>query len=178
MNQKPHRIPLSGTKGDDFFMRQQDDHSCGPASLATVAKIYNVDISYDKMRGIVKPDPKVGTAQEKIEQVAGMFLPFELAGENSYKGGVAVANIVQEGEGHYVVFLAREGDKVIYYEPYWHELVIDDIKNLEWHSGDGKLAKWAADFAPIENNSIESWLKYAEPKPQAPKPAAPKPPKI
>ena len=178
MNPKPQRIPLSGTKGDDFFVRQQDDYSCGPASLTTVANIYGAEIPYDKMRAIVKPDPKVGTAQEKIAEVAGKFLPFDASGESTYKGGVAVGNIVQEGEGHYVVFLAREGDTVIYYEPYYHELVIDDIKNLEWHSGDGKLKQWAADFAPVENDSIENWLKYAEPKQPAPKPAAPKPPKI
>ena len=175
----PKRIPLTGTAGDDFFVRQQDDYSCGPASLATAANIYGAGIDYKTIRDIVNPDPAIGTAQEKIAEVAEKILPFAAAGESTYKGGVAVANIVQEGEGHYVVFLAREKDRVIYYEPYYHELVIDDINNIEWHSGDGKFAKWAADRAPLDGNSIDFWLKYAEPKtpaPHAQKKATPKPP--
>jgi hypothetical protein len=169
----PTRIPLAGTKGDAFFVRQQDDYSCGPASLATVAKIFGVDISYDDMRAIVKPDPQKGTTQAKIAEVAGKLLPFETEGENTYKGGVAVANIMQEGEGHYVVFLAREGDTVIYYEPFWHELVVADIKTLDWHTEDDRADKWSAGFTPVEGNSIAKWRAYADKKPAA----APKPPK-
>lgn len=171
------RFPLAGTAGDALFVRQQDDYSCGPASLATVAKLYEVGLDYDEIRKLVQPSPVDGTSQPKIAEVAAKILPFETAGEATYQGGIAVANIMQEGEGHYVVFLAKEGDKVVYYEPYWHELVVEDITKIEWHSGDNRVQKWSANFAPLKDMSIDDWLKYAEPKAPAAAsaPPAPKP---
>ena len=163
------RIPLTGTSGDDFFQRQLDDHSCGPACLTTVARIYGAGETYDKIRSLLNPSPATGTPQETMQQIGGTLAPLETAGAHSYTGGVAIANIIQEGEGHYVVFLAREGDHVLYYEPYYHELVIDHIDSIVWDSGtwepgSARASHWTANYAPVNDNNFEKWLAMAEPK--------------
>ena len=179
---KPIRMPLAGTVGDTFFQRQEDDYSCGPASMTTVANIYGVEATYDAIRIALDPDPMIGTTVEKMAALSEFLMPMTGAGERTYTGGVAIANMVQGGEGHYVVFLCKQGDDVIYYDPYEHELVIDDINNIEWHSGDGVLRNWTVNFAPLEDNSFARWMDMAKPKapdvsnaPTTPKPPAPPP---
>ncbi len=178
-NHDPKRIPLAGTVGNDFFVRQLDEYSCGPAALATVSKIYQLGLSYDELRFEADPDPLTGTSCEVMEAITANFFPAESAGENTYQGGVAVACIIQGGEGHYVVLLEKEGDKVLYYDPYEHELVIEKIANIDWHNGDHSNKNWTVNFTPLPKNSFDVWLAYAEPQTAAPKsaPKGPKPPK-
>ncbi len=163
----PKKIPLTGTSGDDFFQRQLDDHSCGPACMTTVTRIYGAAETYDKIRALLNPSPATGTPQDMMEQVGGMLAPLEITGAHSYAGGVAIANIMQEGEGHYVVFLARDGDDVLYYEPYYHELVIDHIDNIVWDSGtwepgSARASHWTANYAALSDNNFEKWLAMAD----------------
>lgn len=178
----PKRIPLTGTDGDAFFQRQLDDHSCGPACLTTVGRIYGADGTYAEIRAALNPDPDTGTPQERMATLGGVFAPLETTGAHTYTGGVAIANIMQEGEGHYVVFLAREGGEVLYYEPYHHELVIDHIDNIvwdcgTWDPGSDRASHWTANYAPLDDNSFEKWLAMAETKqPPAPPRAASRPP--
>jgi hypothetical protein len=172
MPQPPtRRIPLKGTKGDDFFVRQQDDYSCGPACLATVARIYDTGLDYRQCRAAARPDPDVGTEQSRMNDLCERFFPTEGAGADAYGGEVAIARVMQGGEGHYVVFLKGEGEHVLYYDPYEHELVIDRLDNIEWSEGDGAFPRWTINFTPLPENSIVSWLALAAPKPE---PRAPK----
>lgn len=167
----PKHFPLAGTVGESFFTFQRDDYSCGPASMTTVCNLLGVDVDYDTVRGILAPDPVVGTAPDKMTGLAGRILPLGPAGDLTYEGGVAIANIVLEGEGHYVVFLAKEQDDVLFYEPFYHELVLQDINTIEWSKGeDGEAPRneWSASFT-AEERSISDWLKLAEPKDPAAK---------
>lgn len=170
----PIRIPLAGTAADEFFVRQRDDYSCGPACLATVARIYRIEGDYHFYRDAAQPDPKVGTPAARMEALSAELLPsFAKAGCGDYAGGIAIANIIQ-GEDHYVVFLKREGDRAIYYDPYEHELVIDRMDNIPWLSEKGDHDRWCVDFAPLPDNSIERWVDMALP--TAVPPARPIPP--
>ncbi|HYD17891.1 MAG TPA: cysteine peptidase family C39 domain-containing protein [Patescibacteria group bacterium] len=162
-------IPLSGTAAEQFFQRQLDDHSCGPACLATVAKIYGSTASYSEVRELLAPDPRTGTPQEVLAFQASKFAPQADFGAHTYNGGVAIANIMQEGEGHYVVFLAREGDLVLYYEPYYHEFVIAPLASIvwddgNWEPGSARESHWTVNFTALPDDSFEKWLSLAEQK--------------
>lgn len=152
--------------------------------MTTVSRIYGAGETYDKIRALLNPSPATGTPQDVMQQVGSMFAPLETTGAHSYTGGVAIANIMQEGEGHYVVFLAREGDKVLYYEPYYHELVIDQIESIVWDSGawepdSARASHWTANYAPINDNNFEKWLAMAEPRQSTAAPRAPsRPPSV
>jgi hypothetical protein len=160
----PIRIPLAGSAADGFFVRQKDDYSCGPACLATVARIYGIEGDYAFYRDAAQPDPKVGTPETRMAALSEQLLPsFTKAGCDSYEGGIAIANIIQE-EDHYVVFLKKEDDRAIYYDPWEHELVIDKMENIAWLSQKGTHDRWCIDFAPIADNSIERWVDMALPK--------------
>ena len=166
--------PIEGSALGALFVFQHDEFSCGPACLASAAALYGVSSpDYEKLRRLLNPNPQTGSDNFDMARVAEAHLPFVSSGEDCYAGGVAIANIVQE-EGHYVLFLCREGDRVLFYDPYHHELVEDDIGAIEWVSESGHLTKWCINLAPVENNSMAKWYGMAA----APcaKPAA-KPPK-
>lgn len=150
MEKRPEHMPIHGTAAERFFTRQQDDISCGPACLASAAKIFGIThTGYDDFRALLAPDPVVGSANEDVAGLCQTTLPYTDAGENTYKGGVALANIMFEGEGHYVLLLAREGADVLYYEPFHHELIIDRIDNLDWISESGHLKKWSVNLTDL-----------------------------
>jgi hypothetical protein len=167
------RIPLKDTAADAFFVRQLDDYSCGPACLATLSNIYESGLSYEECRDYANPDPAVGTDHNLMAFICDQYMPFDSAGEGSYHGGVAIALVTQENEGHYVVFLAQEKDKVVYYDPYHHELVVDSLKDVEWYSLSVGSAAWSANMARLEDNSIQRWLDMAKPRENTPAPAHP-----
>ncbi|MBI1215532.1 MAG: hypothetical protein GC185_06915 [Alphaproteobacteria bacterium] len=144
-----------------FFIRQQDEISCGPACLATVAKLYGVDdVDYAFFRGLLKPDPAVGSCNFQMAEVSEKYLPFKSAGEDSYAGGVGVANIMED-EGHYVVFLNLEGDEIVYYDPYDHKIFTKALSSLNWISESGHLTRWSVNFTPVAQNSNALWQAIA-----------------
>ena len=150
MEKRPEHMPLSGTAAEKFFVRQQDDISCGPACLASAAKIFGVThTDYAGFRALLNPDPVIGSVNEDVAGLCRTALPYTDAGEDTYKGGVALANIMFEGEGHYVLFLKREGAEVLYYEPFHHALIIDRIDSLDWVSESGHLKKWSVNLSDL-----------------------------
>lgn len=159
----PVSYPLDGTPAGSLFLRQRDEYSCGPACLASAAAVYQIkQVDYDKFRTALKPHPQTGSDNFDMAAQAAAHLPFVSAGEDIYAGGIAVANIIQE-EGHYVLFLCREGGRVIYYDPYHHTLVEEDIAAIEWISESGHLKKWCINLAPITDNSLQRWRDMAAP---------------
>jgi len=168
------RIPLKDTAADKFFVRQQDDYSCGPACMATLSNIYDSGLSYEECRDYANPDPAVGTDHNLLAFICDQYMPFESAGVGGYHGDVGIALITQEGEGHYVVLLAQEGGRVAYYDPYHHELVVDNVKDIDWFSASAGVANWSINMSPLEDNSIRRWLDMAQPKaPEINAPAQP-----
>ncbi len=162
MNTDPAKhTPLDGTALGALFLRQRDEFSCGPACLASAAALYGAArVDYEKLRTLLAPNPVTGSDNFDMARVAAEHLPFVSAGEDCYTGGVAVANIIQE-EGHYVLFLRREGARVLYYDPYHHELVENDIDAIEWVSESGHLKKWCINLAPVADNTMQKWYDMA-----------------
>jgi len=154
----PYRLPLDKNNAALPFVWQKDDYSCGPACLTTVGRLYAVAAAtYDTLRAILAPDTDVGSCNFRMAAVSRDFLPVISDGEDTYHGGVAVANIMQEGEGHYVVFLCREEGNVIYYDPYHHELVIDRPEALAWISESKHLTRWSINYGPLAARGIAAW---------------------
>lgn len=146
---------------NSLFERQKDDISCGPACLASVAKLYGVlDVDYEFFRKLMNPDPAVGSCNIKMAEAASHHLPFDSVGENTYKGGIAIANVLDRGEGHYILLLARKDDDVIYYDPYDHDIRKAPIASLEWVSESGHLRNWAINFAPQPERNFSYWKKF------------------
>ena len=166
MRQEPERLPVAGTAAEKFLIRQQDTISCGPACLASAAKIFNIAAAYPDLRATLNPDPVIGSVNEEVADLCARTLPYLSAGENTYTGGLAVANIMFEGEGHYVLFLQKQGDEVLYYEPFHHELVIDRLDRLEWISESGHLKNWSVNLGDLPENfpakTIDAWRKLAK----------------
>lgn len=168
------RIPLKDTAADTFFVRQQDDYSCGPACMATLSNIYGTGLTYEECREYANPDPETGTDHNLLAFICDQYMPFDSAGTHAYRGNVGIALVTQEGEGHYVVTLAQEGDRIAYYDPYHHEIVVDNVKDIEWFSASAGVADWAINMAPVEGNSIQRWLDMAQPRaPEMNPPARP-----
>jgi len=172
-------LPLNGSALGTLLTRQRDEFSCGPACMTSAATLYGVtNMDYDKFRAALSPNPQTGSDNFDMATLAEKTLPFVSSGEDCYAGGIAIANIMQE-EGHYVVFLCREGERVIYYDPYHHELVENDIDAVEWVSESGHLTKWCINLAPLEGNSIDKWRRLAQTpaadnRPEQPAPRAPR----
>lgn len=169
-------LPLDGSALGALLSRQRDEFSCGPACMTSAAALYGAtSFDYDKYRAALAPNPQTGSDNFDMAALAEKTLPFVSSGEDCYQGGVAIANIIQE-EGHYVLFLCREGGRVIYYDPYHHELVENDIDAVEWVSESGHLTKWCINLGPLEGNSIAKWRQLAQtPAAETPprRPAAP-----
>ncbi len=171
---KPRHFPLDNTVGAEFFTRQKDGYSCGPACIASAANVYATGMSYDDVRKKLKPTNWGGTPQERMDSVSRDILPYAHSGQHVYNGGVAVACIDHGDEPHYVLLLCRENDEVIYYDPYEHELVIDRFEALIWEPGYGFTPNWTLNFKEVEGNTIQKWLAYVAPAPQLEKIAAAK----
>jgi|GEM_PF-1149388 len=161
----PEHLPLSGMQAEAFFTKQADAYSCGPACVASAAKLYGkTNVVYDDVRRQLSPDPVIGSKNEDVAELCKNRLPFSSAGENTYTGGVAIANIIQD-EGHYVLFLKQEGDDIVYYDPYHHELVVDKLNQVEWISESGHLKNWSINLQPLPDDfaakTIADWRKMA-----------------
>ncbi|MBU6474762.1 MAG: hypothetical protein KGL10_09450 [Alphaproteobacteria bacterium] len=176
----PRHIPLAGSRAEKIFTRQEDEISCGPACLATVAKLYAAcdgarpAMDYAAFRAAAAPRDDVGTPEKIMQALCEEHLPCESAGPSTYHGGVAIADITQEGEGHYVVFLCGKDGEILYYDPYHHELVIDRLEDVRWTSGFENSAQWSVNFKKFPDNSFDRWLGMAAGK-NAPRPRS-KPP--
>lgn len=168
---RPRHFPLDNTVGSEFFCRQQDDFSCGPACIASAANIYETGMNYDEVRALLKPTNWGGTPQARMDSISRKILPYQHSGQHSYNGGVAVACIDHGDEPHYVLLLCQEADEVIYYDPYEHELVIDRFDRLIWEPGYSFTPHWTLNFAPLENNSLQRWLEKTAPAAQLEKDA-------
>jgi hypothetical protein len=163
-SQGPRQIPefFSLPPDSPIFTPQRDDYSCSVGTLVTVCNIYNQVASYDELRQVLVPNPQTGVDNVLLLTEIKTHLPVTASGESVYKGGVAIANIMQEGEGHYVVFLCQEKDKIAYYDPLHHRIVVDFKDNIEWVSEDRRHKNWSVDFAVIPGNSIKKWTEMAK----------------
>jgi len=154
----------SGIVFPRHFTRQLDDYSCGPAALTTVARLFDVEKDYLFFRNLMDPCPRIGSIPEKMAAGAKAHLPYTGHGENTYQGGIAIANIIHVSdveEGHYVVFLDRRDDAFVYYDPYDHAVMQVARGDLRWISDDDPpLVEWTINFAPLPGMAFDDWLTF------------------
>lgn len=69
-------------------------------------------------------------------------------GEDTYRGGVAIANIrnFRSGIGHFVVFLGIKNDVVQFYDPIDGLVHKMTLTEFEWVNSSGDILKWSANF--------------------------------
>lgn len=159
-----------------------DDFSCGPACLATIAHLSGVgaEYDYDYFRGLLAPRPRVGSHPHDMINAARETLPLIGAGDGVYKGGLALGYIVYEDNtkiispdepeiDHYVVFLARKKDQVVYYDPYDNEVYSRSLSRMKWHSTyswpgiSRQMEHWAVTFETPKNLTFDFCAAAAVP---------------
>lgn len=147
------------------LIRQRDDYSCGPACLSTIAALHGIGSvkSYDFFRGILQPRPAIGSHPHAMIAAAMENLPCTGAGEGVYEDGLALGYIVYEknkilpsflekATDHYVVFLGKKENKIVYYDPYDDRIYNRGLNKLKWHSTftwpfiDHTLRHWTVTF--------------------------------
>lgn len=154
---------------DRFFVRQRDDFSCVPASLATIARLQKLDrkLSYEFFRKTVGRARLRGCYPSEIRQACEKYLPDARTGFNAYRGGVALAYIRHkpDGEDHAVVFLARKSNEIVYYDPMDHKIYRDNVRNMRRSSLKDGWGTWTASFPEQQGAGFAFWSKHAEPNP-------------
>ena len=143
-----------------MFIYQRDDYSCGPACLATVSLIFGRETDYEFFRQLLIPNPESGTRNSQLAAAAAAHLGAVAHGEKTYRGGVAIANIIHEpsNDGHYVVFLDKnDAGEIAYYDPFDHEIHIKKQDDIKWLSKDECLENWSVNFPPLENVTFDDW---------------------
>lgn len=152
------QYPVKNTAASRFFQRQDGGIACAVSCLASAAKITGCDKPYDFFLEKLKPSDEYGTPNSEILRVAGLHLPVTTAGEGVYSGGLAVANIIFEGEGHFVLMLGEKNRRVIYYEPFHHNIVVEPRVQIEWRSGWDHDREWAINFTTPPGHDFDHWL--------------------
>ena len=166
----------------NFFIRQKDDYSCGPACLATIARLRGLDAgkNYAFFRELLGTSKAVGTHPLDIIDACKEHFTVLMEGEQVYHGGLALAYIVHQSPAvdhsavdHYVVFLALKNDKIMYYDPYDDKIFDDNINNLKWYSTEnwsgikGGLKQWSVNFRPVKGLTFDFLKQFAVSRPSS-----------
>lgn len=156
-----------------MLIAQHDDVSCGPACAATVSAICGAGLDYEFWRKALQPGEGEGCDNDDFAACLAARLPCASCGENTYEGGVAIANIIHDsGDGHYVVFLAEKDGAVIYYDPYDDALVETPLADINWRSGWTGLKNWALNI-DAGAGDFDTWRDFAATRAKARRPAGP-----
>ncbi len=164
--------------------RQEDEYSCGPACLATIAKLCGCSMDYHFFRDLLAPRPGFGTHALEMLDAARQHLPLTDAGNQLYKSGLALGYIVyqdielspsqpSQAVDHYVVLLARKENRICYYDPWDNKVYLHDEKKMRWHSTrqwpalPDRLEKWAANFKSVAGLDFDLCATIAQPHPYA-----------
>lgn len=152
---KRHHNPLKPR-----LIAQQDDYSCGPACLATVANLCQSGNLYDFFCRQLAPKPCIGSHPLAMTDIARRHLPLLNAGEKTYDNGLAVAYILYQDivdptaplVDHYVVLLGRQQDTIFYFDPWDTKVFCRPEEKILWHSTYAwpalppRIEKWSLNF--------------------------------
>ena len=130
------------------FARQTTRYTCGPAALCAVGALLGRKFEEHNVARDVKAQDFIGVCNKEMEHWAQQNLPVHSFGENSYHGGLAIANIRNEysGIGHYVLFLGKRNNTIRYYCPFLGKTVTRHEDDLSWQNSDGSIKKWSINF--------------------------------
>jgi ABC-type bacteriocin/lantibiotic exporter with double-glycine peptidase domain len=139
------------------FIRQQNDHTCGPTALQMVLQFYGRDIPDAMLCAMASTTEKSGTARK------GMVRAFTLLGFKTHSHHDATLDEVkyfieqgipvivnyrdfEENTGHYGVIVGLENGKVFIHDPYHTEPYLEadaiafDARWYGYHSK--KFTRW------------------------------------
>lgn len=136
---------MSSSNKAPEMVSQTTNYTCGPASIASAAKFYGIDLCERMLEKMCHAMPRIGSCHNKLTSVARVFLPVLDHGEGVYKGGFAIANIRNQmsGNGHYILMLGRRGEYLRYFCPQIGQTVVTHERDLDWQSSTGSVKNWA-----------------------------------
>lgn len=128
--------------------RQITNYTCGIASLAAAAELLGRPIRQKEILRDVPTAPKIGTDHDDMARWAAARLPVKDYGCDTYRGGLAIANIQnrESGIGHYVVLLGERDGVLRYFCPLVGLVVTTPREDMVWLNSDGSLANWSVNF--------------------------------
>jgi hypothetical protein len=132
------------------FVRQVTPFSCGPACVQSLlACVRREGICQDLLIKELSARPNLGTDHETLARWCASYLPIASVGEDTYRQGVAIANIRNPlwGNGHYVVLLHHDERLTRYYCPLVRRILILPTRELDWRNGSGTMSRWSINFA-------------------------------
>lgn len=144
--------------------RQHTRYTCGIACLRGIEKLLGyTENAYSEQSLAMELNTcsKTGTCHEMLLSWAQENLAVKDYGENTYKGGLAIANIKNKdsGIGHYVILLSREKNHVKYYCPLLGDVIYTSIEDMNWENTAGTIKNWSINFETVRdymNTSIEA----------------------
>ncbi|HNQ92182.1 MAG TPA: hypothetical protein PKI93_04550 [Alphaproteobacteria bacterium] len=124
---------------------QRTTYNCGPASVCTILELLGAHHHEMNISTELGAAPLRGTENKSLLEWTAKNLPVKSYGENSYRGGLAIANIINPfgKQGHYVVLLGIKDSIVRYYCPRIEAIITCELEQLEWKSGDGIYKNWS-----------------------------------
>ncbi len=144
---------ISVKRGVIRFKKQTTNYTCGPSALSSLASLFGIKISEQKLARDLGTKPLIGTCHSKILDFANKYLPVTAYGEGDYEGGLGIANIISpfSGIGHFVILLARKGNYIRYYCPSIGRVVTIHKKALRWQNSSGSINNWHISVAGMKD---------------------------
>lgn len=131
---------------------QLNDLSAGAACLSFIANLAGLPISEHDLLKEIGVQPGVGADPLAMVQWCRATMPDQTGecGEESYRGGVAVANVIDpcSMQNHYVVLLRSSATEIEYWCPS-QGVVRMPRANLQWRSGTSEYREWAINFPTL-----------------------------
>lgn len=133
--------------------RQKRNFTCGIAAMATISQLLGLNFPKGTLLSNVGAKPEVGTENEDIINWALEHMPVHSHGENSYSGGLALANIQNKdsGIGHYVVFLGQKDGRLRYWCPLLGDVFESAEDEIVWKNSTGDVCRWSVNFETEED---------------------------
>lgn len=143
------------------IMRQTTTFTCGPASAVVIIKAImslkkddkNLEVNERELANIMRAKPMRGTSTKQVIEYLYNHpvtaKKVESQGVNTYKGGVAIANIRnwRSGGGHYVVLLGYdEEQRMKIYDVLGGKVYHMPMDEFEWCNGGGELVRWSVNI--------------------------------
>ena len=100
-----------------------------------------------------------GTYHKPFERALRAFLPVTSVRQDApYKGGMALGTVRSKPDGmtHMVVYVGRQDDTFLYYDPFWHRITRDQKNNMQ------RPDRWLATLPDIQGADFSFWNRHAE----------------
>lgn len=131
--------------------QQTTPFSCGPAAVISADLFMGgtLGLSESELIEVLDSRPRVGTDTYRLAEFCKRNFPGVVAGEGSYRGGLAIANIRnwRDGQGHFVVFLSGDDDEVTIFDPFDGSTSVRKWVDLDFCSGCGGIEKFAINLS-------------------------------